>query len=246
MTCLLAVHVTQSLETFFSVSSPTDGDLFFASRPIPVLFMLSGFGARSDLLESGGGVCAHMTCIGRESSEMRVCTSGPEGVGLSVEGGKYKMNVGAKPGNCTMSITVTDGEGGQVGKAEQRRVWVVDEQGECPAESGVVCLYGRCDEISGEATCVCAEGYEGRGCDVKRQHQQRKHQQRKHQQRKQLDGVGDGQGSGCGGDSISRRYINIVKDALLDTVHCPSNNTMVHHFNVSLANQCCFEMETEM
>jgi len=228
--------VAQSLETFFSVSSPIDGDLFFASRPVPVLFMLSGFGARSDLLESGGGVCAHMTCTGRESSEMRVCTGGPEGVGLSVEGGMYKMNMGAKPGNCTMSITVTDGEGEQVGKAEQRRVWVVDEQGECPAESGVVCLYGRCDEISGKATCVCEEGYEGRGCDVKRQHQQRK----------QLGGAGNGQGGGCRRDSINRRYIDIVKDALLDTVHCPNINTMVHHFSVFLANQCCFEMETEM
>lgn len=204
------VHVQQNLETFFSVSSPADGDLFFASRPIPVLFMLSGFGARSDLLESGGGVCAHMMCIGRDSSEMRVCTSGPEGTGLSVEGGSYKMSVGAKPGNCTMSITVTDGEGEQVGRGVRRRVWVVDEQGECPAESGVVCLYGRCDESSGEAACVCEDGYEGRGCHL-RQQQQQQH------------GARDRQGIVGRGGSISWRYISMVKDALLDTVRCPQS-----------------------
>lgn len=212
-----AVNVNQNLDTFFYVSAPTDGDLFFASRPISVLFLLSGFGQYSELVSSGN-ICVHLTCAGGGgTSEARVCSAGEDGVGLSVEGGSYKMSLSAKPGNCTMSITIFDSNGGQVGSGVDRRFWVVDEQAECPPGSGVACLYGWCDDLGG-GTCVCEEGYHGSGCAVKD------------------EGKGVSEALKSRRRGIAGRYISLVKDALLDTVNTPP--TSANHPDLS---SCVFD-----
>ena len=122
-----SVNVNTRINSFFTVSSPSDGDLFFASRPIPVTFLLSGFGDWADLPVTGN-VCLQMTCMGAETVEVRVCSQGEDGRGLEVEGGKYKMNLPAKPGNCTLVVSVEDANQDPVAREERRNFWVADEQ----------------------------------------------------------------------------------------------------------------------
>ena len=156
-------------------------------------------------------VCSDFSCALRYNKTVQnisICT-GDDGVVLVDEDGQYRIDVSLPSGNCTLASAVVDRSGQVLSGVATRTFRVSDEQGECPAESGVTCLHGECSGAGSDAHCVCDPGYSGAYCS----------ETMSRRRSAAAGGSYGGDRRDDGQDALAVSYVELVKAALVDRLY---------------------------